>query len=162
MGGFGGGGGVGEGGGVNGGGGGGGGVDSDGSVGSFMGNSSSAAKVRTCQARVSPSRGRVLSYASDYLPSSEQNWPDITTHEQTSMRPPFVRLLFFAFLLVSLTAPSKAPARSMLDIPGVPVSALQVYLPNEAYQKLVNAPIKAYIQVRGQVGNNKVTGARIA
>ena len=78
------------------------------------------------------------------------------------MRPPFVRLLLFAFLLVSLTAPSKAPARSMLDIPGVPVSALQVYLPNEAYQKLVNAPIKAYIQVRGQVGNNKVTGARVA
>lgn len=49
----------------------------------------------------------------------------------------------------------------MLDIPGVPVAALRSYLPNEAYSRLVNAPVKAYILVRGQVANNKVSGARV-
>ena len=49
----------------------------------------------------------------------------------------------------------------MNDIPAVPVSALQVYMPKEAWQRLANAPVKAYIQVRGQVINNKITGARV-
>ena len=58
-------------------------------------------------------------------------------------------------------SPITAAARSMLDIPGVPVQAFRSYLPNEAFQKLVNAPVRAYILVRGQVANNKVSGARV-
>ena len=50
----------------------------------------------------------------------------------------------------------------MVDIPGVPISALQVYMPKEAWQRLANAPVKAYILVRGQVKNNTVFGARVA
>ncbi|PZR77045.1 MAG: hypothetical protein DLM73_00610 [Chthoniobacterales bacterium] len=50
----------------------------------------------------------------------------------------------------------------MLDIPGVPVAGLRTYLPTEAYARLINAPVKAYILVRGQVTNNRVSGARIA
>lgn len=34
-------------------------------------------------------------------------------------------------------------------------------MPAEAYQKLVNAPIKAYILVRGQVSGNTISGARV-
>lgn len=58
--------------------------------------------------------------------------------------------------------PVTSGARSMLDIPGMPVAGLRTYLPNEAYAKLINAPVKAYILVRGQVSNNQVFGARIA
>jgi hypothetical protein len=66
-------------------------------------------------------------------------------------------------VVVSIVAPSgTASARTMLDVPGLPASALQVYMPKEAYSRLVNAPIKAYILVRGQVSNNKVSGARVA
>ena len=49
----------------------------------------------------------------------------------------------------------------MLDIPGVPVAGLKVYMPEEAYKKLINAPVKAYILVQGQVANNRVYGARV-
>jgi hypothetical protein len=73
-----------------------------------------------------------------------------------------IRLVGVATLLTIIAAPGNLSARSMLDIPGLPASALQVYMPHEAYSKLVNAPIKAYILVRGQVANNKVSGARIA
>jgi hypothetical protein len=73
------------------------------------------------------------------------------------LRTPSILLAFLSLLW----APA-APARSMLDIPGVPISALQVYMPKEAWQRLANAPVKAYILVRGQVTNNKVMGARVA
>jgi hypothetical protein len=53
-------------------------------------------------------------------------------------------------------------ARTMLDIPGVPATGLRAVLPAEAYSRLVNEPVKAWILVRGQVLNNKVAGARIA
>ena len=72
------------------------------------------------------------------------------------------RLIPIAILAVLVAAPRNSPARSMLDIPGLPVSSLAVYMPKEAYQRLANAPIKAYILVRGQVANNKVLGARVA
>lgn len=54
-----------------------------------------------------------------------------------------------------------AEARSMLDLPGFPVAGLRVYLPGEAYAKLVNAPVKAYIQLRGQIVNSTVVGSRV-
>lgn len=78
------------------------------------------------------------------------------------MKPILTRALFFALIIaLFVVAPLTAAARSMLDIPGLPASALRVYMPSEAYSRLVNAPIKAYILVRGQVANNKVSGARV-
>ncbi len=62
-----------------------------------------------------------------------------------------------AFFLVG----PRADARTMLDLPGFPVAGLHVYLPAEAYSRLVNAPVKAYIQLRGQIANSKVTGSRV-
>lgn len=50
----------------------------------------------------------------------------------------------------------------MANLPGLPVAGLRTYLPQEAYNRLINAPIKAWIVVRGQIVNNKVSGARIA
>jgi hypothetical protein len=49
----------------------------------------------------------------------------------------------------------------MANLPGLPVAGLRTYLPAEAYQRLINEPIKAWIVVRGQVVNNKVAGARV-
>lgn len=72
------------------------------------------------------------------------------------------RFIPVAILMTFVATPQNSSARSMLDIPGLPVSALAVYMPKAAYQKLANAPIKAYVLVRGQVANNKVAGARVA
>ena len=66
-----------------------------------------------------------------------------------------------ALLGLSILFAAPAGARTMLDIPAVPAAALRVYLPQQAYQKLINAQVKAYIQVRGQVSSNKVSGARV-
>ena len=49
----------------------------------------------------------------------------------------------------------------MANLPGLPVAGLRTYLPNEAYRRLINAPIKAWIMVRGQIVHNKVFGARV-
>jgi len=49
----------------------------------------------------------------------------------------------------------------MATLPGLPVAGLRTYLPEEAYRRLINAPIKAWIMVRGQVVHNKVFGARV-
>jgi hypothetical protein len=62
--------------------------------------------------------------------------------------------------LVLATVPA-VHARTMLDLPGFPVAGLHVYLPAEAYTRLVNAPVKAYIQLRGQIVNSKVIGSRV-
>jgi len=58
-------------------------------------------------------------------------------------------------------AAARVDARTMLDLPGFPAAGLRVYLPAEAYSKLVNAPVKAYIQLRGQILNSKVVGSRV-
>ncbi len=58
-------------------------------------------------------------------------------------------------------ATARVDARTMLDLPGFPAAGLRVYLPAEAYSKLVNAPVKAWIQLRGQIVNSKVAGARV-
>ena len=52
-------------------------------------------------------------------------------------------------------------ARSMLDLPGFPAAGLHVYLPAEAYTRLVNAPVKAYLQLRGQIINSTVASSRV-
>ncbi len=65
-------------------------------------------------------------------------------------------------LLAGLSlAAARVNARTMLDLPGFPAAGLHVYLPAEAYSKLANAPVKAWIQLRGQIVNSKVTGARV-
>jgi hypothetical protein len=71
------------------------------------------------------------------------------------------RLLILIAASSFFLAATRINARSMLDLPGFPIAALHVYLPAEAYAKLVNAPVKAYIQVRGQIVNSKVAGSRV-
>jgi hypothetical protein len=62
-----------------------------------------------------------------------------------------------AFLL----ALAPLDARTMLDLPGVPATGLRSVLPADAYLKLVNEPVKAWIRLRGQIVNSKVAGARV-
>ena len=38
---------------------------------------------------------------------------------------------------------------------------MSVYLPADAYSKLVHEPVKAWIQLRGQIVNSTVVGARV-
>lgn len=72
------------------------------------------------------------------------------------------RLLFsLAATGLLLTAAPAVHARSMLDLPGFPAASLRVYLPAEAYSKLANEPVKAWIQLRGQIVNSKVVGAHV-
>ena len=61
-----------------------------------------------------------------------------------------------------MAAPVTGSARSILDIPGMPVAGLKSYMPTAAYTKLINAPVKAWILVHGQIVNNRISGARIA
>jgi len=49
----------------------------------------------------------------------------------------------------------------MANLPGLPVAGLRTYLPHDAYARLINAPVKAWIVVRGQIIDNKVAGARV-
>ncbi len=49
----------------------------------------------------------------------------------------------------------------MLDLPGFSAAGLRAYLPADAYHKLTNEPVKAWIQLRGQIVNSKVSGARV-
>ena len=74
----------------------------------------------------------------------------------------FSRIAFVLLLPVSLAVSAAvAEVRTMANLPGVPVAGLRTYLPQEAYNKLINAPIKAYIVIRGQIVNNKIVGARV-
>ena len=155
----------GAGGGVNGGGGGGGGVEpefwlgSDGFVGSFMDNLRRRGHI-VRQARNRQGNRGGSHYAANGFTSSETSTANV--QHRTPMKNLINPLVAIASVIAIVAAPGNLSARSMLDIPGLPASALQVYMPHEAYSKLVNAPIKAYILVRGQVANNKVSGARVA
>jgi hypothetical protein len=71
------------------------------------------------------------------------------------------RLLILVAASAFFLAAVRTDSRSMLDLPGFPVAGLHVYLPAEAYARLVNAPVKAYIQLRGQIINSKVAGSRV-
>jgi hypothetical protein len=71
---------------------------------------------------------------------------------------------FVSLILLSLFFAGPASAagvRTMANLPGLPVAGLRTYLPNEAYQRLINAPVKAWIMVRGQIIDNKVFGAHV-
>ncbi len=71
-------------------------------------------------------------------------------------------LFFFLLLTACLTGgAATTQARSMADIPSVPAAGLKSYMPDEAYQKLISAPVKAYILVRGQVVGSNVSGAHV-
>jgi hypothetical protein len=71
------------------------------------------------------------------------------------------RVLFPIFIVIFAAAPLKVSARTMADLPGVPVAGLRSYLPAAAYDRLIHAQIKAWIVVRGQIINNKIAGARV-
>jgi hypothetical protein len=71
------------------------------------------------------------------------------------------RLIPLIFLGHFFASPAMAEVRTMANLPGLPVAGLRTYLPPEAYAKLINEPVKAWIVVRGQVVNNKVAGCRI-
>jgi hypothetical protein len=71
------------------------------------------------------------------------------------------RLLTLLAVAGFALATAQIDARTMLDLPGFPAAGLHVYLPADAYSKLVNAPVKAYIQLRGQILNSKVVGSRV-
>ena len=73
----------------------------------------------------------------------------------------FPRLLILLAVSGFLLAVARVDARTMLDLPGFPAAGLHVYLPADAYAKLVNAPVKAYIQLRGQILNSKVVGSKV-
>jgi hypothetical protein len=73
----------------------------------------------------------------------------------------FLKSLPLLVAFAILASPVTSSARSMVDIPGMPVAGLKVYMPNEAYAKLIHAPVKAWILVRGQVVNNRIAGARV-
>ena len=67
-----------------------------------------------------------------------------------------------AFFLTSLgTTSLRGDTRTMANLPGLPIAGLRVILPQEAYQKLINEPIKAWIVVRGQIMGSKIGGARV-
>lgn len=68
--------------------------------------------------------------------------------------------LLAALGLVTASAPL-AQSRTMLELPGFPAAGLRVYLPADAYAKLAHEPVKAWIQLRGQIVNSKVSGARV-
>jgi hypothetical protein len=71
-----------------------------------------------------------------------------------------LRLFIFLFA-VCLITPGLHAERTMATLPGVPVAGLRTYLPEAAYKKLINAPIKAWIVVRGQIIGLKISGARV-
>jgi hypothetical protein len=71
------------------------------------------------------------------------------------------RLLILLAASGIFLAAARANARTMLDLPGFPSAGLHVYLPAEAYSRLVNAPVKAYLQLRGQIVNSTVVGSRV-
>jgi hypothetical protein len=77
------------------------------------------------------------------------------------MKSYFFKSLALLFVLSAAASPVSSSARSMVDIPSMPVAGLRSYMPAEAYAKLINSPVKAWILVRGQIVNNKVSGARI-
>ena len=73
----------------------------------------------------------------------------------------FSRFLFPALVITFAVAPLNASARTMRDIPGVSLAGLRTYMPQEAYDRLISAPIKAWIVIRGQIVGTKISGARV-
>jgi hypothetical protein len=71
------------------------------------------------------------------------------------------RIVPLILLSIFFAAPAAGEVRTMANLPGLPVAGLRTYLPAEAYRRLINAPIKAWIMVRGQIVHNKVFGARV-
>jgi hypothetical protein len=77
------------------------------------------------------------------------------------MKTLLIRLIPLVILSFLLADPASGGVRTMANLPGLPVAGLRAYLPQGDYERLINAPIKAWIVVRGQVVNNKVFGARV-
>jgi hypothetical protein len=93
-------------------------------------------------------------YVSDPIPVS----PTLTSNRMKSLSS---RFLFLALVFTFAGAPRNISARTMRDIPGVSLAGLRTYMPQEAYDRLITAPIKAWIVIRGQIVGNKISGARV-
>src|SRR5436305_3710896 len=76
------------------------------------------------------------------------------------MKIPFTLLFLIALAGESILG-SSANARTMENIPGLPIASFRTDLPAQAYKRLAQEPIKAYLLLRGQIVNNTVTGARV-
>ena len=72
------------------------------------------------------------------------------------------RLVSLVLLSIFLATPASGDVRTVANLPGLPVAGLSAILPTDAYRRLINEPVKAWIIVRGQVIDNKVFGARIS
>jgi hypothetical protein len=70
-------------------------------------------------------------------------------------------LLFLITLAGESIAASSGSVRTMENIPGLPIGSFRTDLPAQAYRRLAQEPIKAYLLLRGQIVNNIVTGARV-
>jgi hypothetical protein len=51
------------------------------------------------------------------------------------------RIVPLILLSIFFAAPVAGEVRTMANLPGLPVAGLRTYLPNEAYRRLINAPI---------------------
>ena len=74
------------------------------------------------------------------------------------------RSLLITFVLLSVCLSmgvEPATARTMHDLPGLPVTMLKHELPKNTYERLSRQPVKAYLVVRGQVVGSVVTGTRV-
>lgn len=76
------------------------------------------------------------------------------------MKIPFT-LLFLIVLAGESILASSASARTMENIPGLPIGSFRTDLPAQAYRRLAQEPIKAYLLLRGQIVNNTVRGATV-
>ena len=76
------------------------------------------------------------------------------------MKIPFTLLFLIALAGESILA-SSASARTMENIPGLPIGSFRTDLPAQAYRRLAQEPIKAYLLLRGQIVNNTVRGATV-
>jgi hypothetical protein len=78
------------------------------------------------------------------------------------MKTLLIRLVPLVLLSFVCARPAAGGVRTMANLPGLPVAGLRTYLPQADYERLINAPVKAWLVVRGQIVNNKVFGGRIS
>ena len=70
-------------------------------------------------------------------------------------------LIVLVVLSAWFAGKNDAAARTMHDLPGLPLIVLKHELPKDTYAQLSRVPVKAYLVVRGQVVGNVVQGTRV-
>jgi hypothetical protein len=74
-------------------------------------------------------------------------------------KPPL--LIALVVLSAWFASTDAAAARTIHDLPGLPITLLKHELTKNAYAKLSGQSVKAYLVVRGQVVNSVVMGTRV-